>query len=571
MNCEPWPRRGPRRRAPPPTRPPRAVEPAVAEAALRAHRARDRRDQVQIALDEVRATGTLPLPRASWQQPVPSDGEAFAALVDFSPGLDDDARAGLEAACEAAGLLTAAVRPDGSVVTATGELLLVAAGTVIPNLSTVLVPVPDLGTGTDAIAAVLAAVGTGPASTGVRGAAVGVDRRQVRRRAAARATRQARGRAHRGGLPRDRPAPPHRRTGIRPRPGPARGGIAATRAVDDAAAAAAGAVRDAHRATGQAAAARSAAVEAERRAEQAWARAETTAAEHRLPVTGPELDEAAEELSEAGAVLRRLTDTLTSARRSLADSREAVTAWEHEQDVAVEAADEAEDTRSQAVTERAELTATEAALGDTEERVAAQVTELTRRQAGLTEELAAHRSDHTDAVAAASTARQKLAGAEEAVERAEAACAGQRDTLRAVLIVDGLLLAACDSQPEVDADVPGTVDGTARLVAAVREVVPVPIRQVDEDTLDRSLLQIRDALGAGWDAGSRRVGDGAPVAVEVSGPTAGVPWPQRPFRSRTTCAAPAGCSPRNRTRRCETCCTAESPGRWPAPCSRPAS
>jgi uncharacterized protein (TIGR02680 family) len=517
----------------------RTVEPTIAEAALRAHRARDRRDQVQTELEAVRATATLPLPRASWQQPVPPDGEAFAALVDFSPGLDDAARAGLEAACEAAGLLTAAVRPDGSIVTAAGELLLIAAGAVTPNLSTALVPVPGQGIGTEAIAAVLAAVGTGPASgaplwvstDGRFGAGplrgrhakpaaehIGAGAREVARRRRIGELESELTRAEQELASQE--TVHATLTAWRDAVRPLLGAFPATRAVDDAATAAAGAVRDAHRATERASAARSAAVQAERRSEQAWARAETTAAEHRLPVTGPELDKAAGELDEAGAVLRRLTDALASARRSLTDEREAVTAWEHEQDAHAEAADEAEDARSQAAAERAELTATEAALGDTEERVAAQVADLTRRQAGLAEELTARRGDHTEAVAAASTAREQLAGAEEAVTRAEAACDEQRDTLRAVLAVDGLLLAACDGEPEpgLDPDVPGTVDGTARLVAAIREVVPDPVRPVDEDALDRSLRQIRDALGAGWDAGSRRAGDGAPVAVEVSGP-----------------------------------------------------
>ena len=514
-----------------------AVEPAVAAAALRAHRAQGRRGQVQTELDAVRATATLPLPRASWQQQSSPDGEAFATLVDFSPALDDAARAGLEAACEAAGLLTAAVRQDGSIVTAAGELLLVAAGAVTPNLSTALVPVPDVGTSTDAIAAVLAAVGTGPSSgaplwvstDGRFGAGplrgrhaketaehIGAGAREIARRRRIAELESELARAEQEVA--EQEAVHTALTAWRDAVRPLLGAFPATRAVDDAAAAAAGAVRDAHRATERASAARSAAVEAERRAEQAWAGAETTAAEHRLPVTGPELDEAAEELGEAAAVLRRLTDTLASARRSLTDSREAVTAWEHDQDARAEAADEAEDTRSQAVTERAELTATEAALGDTEERVAAQVADLTQRQAGLAEELAAHRSDYTEAVATASTAQERLAGAEDAVERAEAACAGQRDTLSAVLAVDGLLQAAGDGEPGLDADVPGTVDGTTRLVAAIREAVPGPVRQVDEDTLDRSLRQIRDALGAGWDAGSRRGGDGSPVAVEVSGP-----------------------------------------------------
>jgi hypothetical protein len=87
-----------------------------------------------------------------------------------------------------------------------------------------------------------------------------------------------------------------------------------------------------------------------------------------------------------------------------------------------------------------------------------------------------------------------------------------------VTATPGLLPAATSGEPpELSADT-DTVDGTARLVAALRAGVPGPDREVDEDALDRSLRAIRDSLGAGWDAEARRGTDGAPVAVEVSGP-----------------------------------------------------
>lgn len=515
----------------------RAVEPAVTDAALRTRRAQHRCEEIRAELDTVRAAATLPLPRGGWQRPEPPDAEAFAALVDFAPGLDAAARAGLEAACEAAGLLTAAVRPDGSVVTATGDLLLVASRSVSPSLGSLLVPVPDVGADEQAVAAVLAAVGVGAASgaplwvstDGRFGAGplrgrhtkqaaehIGAGAREVARR---RRIAELEADLDQAGQEQVIEEGVHAalvawRDAVRP----LIADFPPTRGVDDAAAAAVGAVRDAQRAAEKASDARSAAVEAQRRAEQAWALAETEAAEHGLPVTVESLAEVAEELGEAAAVLRRLPDTLGVARRSLSDWRDAVATWERETAAHEEAADEAGQAQDAATGARTELTATEAALGDTAERVAAQVTELTQRQAGLAEELRDRRSDHTEAVGAASTARGQLSGAEDATSRADAACAEQQEALRTVLAVHGLLLAACDGEPDLPIDVPGTVDGTARLLCAVRDAVPEPGRQVDEDAVDRSLRQIRDALGAGWDAGSRRAGDGAPVAVEVSGP-----------------------------------------------------
>ncbi|MFC7661258.1 hypothetical protein ACFQV8_39355 [Pseudonocardia benzenivorans] len=82
----------------------------------------------------------------------------------------------------------------------------------------------------------------------------------------------------------------------------------------------------------------------------------------------------------------------------------------------------------------------------------------------------------------------------------------------------GLFSAARADDTDDLPDLPDTVEGAAQLVAAVRAAVPDPQRPVDEGALDRSLRGVRDSLGAGWDAGTSRFGDGAPVAIEVSGP-----------------------------------------------------
>lgn len=515
----------------------RTVEPAITEATLRARRSTQRRDEIHADLDAVRAATELPLPRAGWQRPDPPDGELFASLVDFAPGLDDAAKAGLEAACEATGLLTAAMRSDGSVVTATGELLLVTAEPVTLNLGSLLVPVPDARADAHTIAGVLAAVGAGAASgaplwvshDGRFGA--GPLRGRHEKRAAEHIGAGAREVARRRRITeleadlvdaeRERASEEAVRAALVAWRVEIRALVAAippTRQVDDAAAIVVGAVRDAQRAAEVASTVRSAAVAAQRRAEQAWALAETEAAERGLPVTDEALAEVADELAEAAGLLRRLPGRLTGARRSLQDWDEAVAVWEDETAAHVEIAESAERSRAMAVDARTELAAAEAALGDTPQRVAAQVAELKTRQSGLAGDLEARRGDHTAAVGAASAAQARLASAETDTERAEATCGGEQAALRAVLAVNGLLMAACDDEPEPPPVVPDTVDGAARLVAAVRATVPEPARQVDEDALDRSLRQIRDALGAGWDAGSRRAGDGAPVAVEVSGP-----------------------------------------------------
>lgn len=102
-----------------------ALDPVLGAAALRVERAADAAGRLAAQLAAVRAAEELPLPRSRWQSTAPADQALFASLVDFASDLDDPRRSGLEAACEAAGLLTAAVHQDGSVVTAAGELLVV--------------------------------------------------------------------------------------------------------------------------------------------------------------------------------------------------------------------------------------------------------------------------------------------------------------------------------------------------------------------------------------------------------------------------------------------------------------
>lgn len=515
-----------------------AVEPVIASATLRTRLATEQVERTSAELERVLAATELPLPRPAWQEPDPPDAELFAALVDFEPGLDDSARAGLEAACESAGLLTATVGGDGVVVSAAGELLLVADEPVTQNLGTVLVPVPAPGTDVRAVARVLAAVGLGAGSGAPlwvspdgrfgAGSLRGRHHKETAEhlgtgaREAARRRRIVELEAMLASEERERAAEDDIRAALvawRATISDLVAAVPPTQPVDDADVEATGAMRDARRAAEAAAEARSEAVAAEQVAEREWALAESHAAEHGLPVDTGGLDAVGRELDDAAVLLRGLPDRMVTARRSWADWLDAVDRYQDEALTQVEQAEAAERARIAANSARTELTAVEAALGDTPQRVAAQVADLKNRHNGLAEDLAARRKDHTDAVAAASTARATLVGADAEVRRAEATCDVQRAALRAVLAVNGLLTAAVDDPGSaLSVTAPDTVDGTARLVMAVRELVPAPARPIDEDALGRSLRQIRDALGAGWDAEARRAGDGAPVAVEVSGP-----------------------------------------------------
>ncbi len=291
--------------------------------------------------------------------------------------------------------------------------------------------------------------------------------------------------------------------------------------MDDAAATAAGATSDAQRAAEHHDELRDAAAAAFRTAEEQWARAQTAAADAGLPLDTDELRTVAAAIADAAGVLRELPGLLGTARRSFGDWHACVDDWDTETGTHARAAADARHGASQAEHAATELAAVEASLGEEPERIAEQVAEAQRALSGLDEDVRATQSRHTDAVGAVATARAQADGAERDAATAEATCRDARSDLLATCEIPGLLAAARDPD-ETDQDglpsTPDTTDGAARLVAALRSVVPHPERDVGEDALDRSLRVIRDSLGAGWDAEARRGADGAPVAVEVSGP-----------------------------------------------------
>lgn len=87
-------------------------------------------------------------------------GEPVWRCVDFAGHLDDGQRAGLEGALLAAGLLSAVIQPDGTVLAADGELL-ISPGTALPgrSLAEVLQADPAARLPAVTITAVLASVG----------------------------------------------------------------------------------------------------------------------------------------------------------------------------------------------------------------------------------------------------------------------------------------------------------------------------------------------------------------------------------------------------------------------------
>ncbi|WP_433800782.1 SbcC/MukB-like Walker B domain-containing protein [Actinomycetospora sp. CA-084318] len=527
----------------------------------------------------VEAAGELPLPRQPWRTDSGvDDAVLFASLVDFADDLDDAARAGLEAALEASGLLAARVEPDGRVRGGDGELLLTpgAAAGAGPRL----VPVDTGAVPVEVVAGVLGAIGTTPGEglwvtedgsfgTGpLRGrhtkpAAeyVGAGaREQARARRLAELaalvedaeTRLAAVRAVSAAL--DEHAEGLRRL-VRELPG--------TRTVDDAVVAATGATRYAQEAQGRSAERAAAAAEARRRADDAVAGLQQQAADAGLSTDADRLEGLLESVADAERALTAVDAAAERARRSARSWREAIAGWEREvADLGAAVADHRV-AAGHAASLRTELDTAESALGEEPAKIAARVGELDTHLRETAARLDAAREEQTTATVALREAELRVESARETLAEREKAAVGGRARLVDALEVPGLLAAAERSDaPGADADpaperangtlahidaanvplaqnggaadgaadwseepipvTPDTVEGAAELVDALRARLTAPRRQVTEDALEKALRETRDHLASGWDIESRRGADGTPLAVHVTGPTRAV-------------------------------------------------
>jgi uncharacterized protein (TIGR02680 family) len=133
----------------------------------------ERADELEAEIERLRAGGHDAPPVPHTRQPGIRDGRPGAPLwkvIDFAPGLAGEARAGLEAALEASGILDAWVTPDGDLVA--DDVTVVSGLTSVPGPScaTALVPAIDSGDpqartlSQDAVRAVLSAIGLGETS-----------------------------------------------------------------------------------------------------------------------------------------------------------------------------------------------------------------------------------------------------------------------------------------------------------------------------------------------------------------------------------------------------------------------
>jgi uncharacterized protein (TIGR02680 family) len=468
----------------------------------------------------------------------PAQGTPFYLLIDFADNLDALARAGVEAALEASGLLDGWLTADGRLVDPTTQDILLRpepppAG---PRLDEVLRPIDGsrpVGEGT--VAALLASVGFGESDASSWVDASGRWRLGVTAgawakpeaeyvgaavRAATRARRLARLADRIRAREQDEAAADEllraatsRRDGLRAvlREVPRGGGLA------DAWAQLAAASRAADQAGREVAAARADADRARAEAVAARRRAETTAHATSLPAD-------AERLREVRAALDRFVDELRRVRGAIQDLPATLgahagrrAAYERAVAEATAAAEEATRADREHDSARRELAGKEATVGASEQELLAREGDARRRleQAGteLPAAVRRHGAVHDDRVRAEEARDTALAARAGQERRTVAVGADLRRVLGLPTVRDaaGLTPPASADEDESDAtdadafeeepsDVRGRIRRLDELTGEVAGMLAAATRDVSDTLILRRADELRDALPGGYDA-----------------------------------------------------------------------
>ena len=533
---------------------------------------REAAEEAQGLVAELAARTEPDPPQLGWQS---SADHCFADLVDFAPHLGHAERAGIEAALESSGLLSARLVNGGAVELAGGDLVAIVAGGVPSPLSNHLtVTLPDrlIGEVDEGLVAKLlgsisydtssgatTAVGTdGTFRIGsLRGRHskeqaefIGVTARRAAldraRQEAAERLEQARAVVSRSEAERAE----HRASldeAVRHRSGlPATNGILTALAKADAAADAA-AVAEAEKA-----AAAERAAEAERAAIGASDALQRVATTLSLPADRDGLHAVGRDLDELSSVLDRCRSGVNTLRRSVDDWRSAAGRWRTATGDLGTERDALARIESKHSNERARLVTIEDSIGEEYAAVVATRDHCKAELDGVETRLPATRTERDSAVE--QRAESQAAARAAAARRVEAveACEAMRLTLTEVLATPGLLDAVAgedhsaaapagaivarsagpdglremiDAVGRLLADGPGdaTADPTAPAGPGDTVGTSGPVNGTSAESVRQSLRQRRDALGAGWDAEERQPDPALPLVIDVTGPSGRAP------------------------------------------------
>lgn len=413
---------------------------------------------------------TPPPPPYATAQRDPATGAAFYQLVDFAPPLDAEARAGLEAALQASGLLTAWVRADGGLDPAVADLFAVGGPVRSPSLAAVLAPAVEPGCPVPVavVAAVLASVSVGDGD----GLTVGTDGRWRAGVLAGSATKAAAefvgagareaARARRAAeLVAELDALRDERAGAEAELAEHAGRVTGwerhleafpdDRALIAAHATLGTARRTAEEATAKAARLRAEYETADRHSEAAQVELTQTAAEAGLPADTAILQAAHRASVAARGSADALRDTLAGrCLRTVADLTDAL----HDHQAAVDdlgdASGAAEARCAEFAREAAALADLTSSIGGEAEQIAAQLTGLEAERKALRTELLAARTLVTEASNKVVKTQTLLEGKETEVETKTAAATAAETAWAAALSAPGVWTAAMPDQPLPD-------------------------------------------------------------------------------------------------------------------------
>lgn len=505
-------------------------------------------EEAQALVAELEARTEPDPPRLDWQ--IAAD-HCFADLIDFAAHLDDAERAGIEAALQASGLLSARLASDGALELSSGELVAVVAGGVPRPLSDCLtVTVPDRLFGEvdeGLVAKLLESISCdvrGDAATAVAadgafrvGSLRGLHSKEraefigvtARRAALDRARREAgetleraqtvvaRREAERAGRKASLDEAQRRRSKL-----PVTAAIVTALADFDTATAAFDAAEDERTAAAERAA------EAERESVDASNALHRVATTLQLPADRDRLNAVRGDLREMKSALERCRSRIEALRRSVDDWVRAAGRWRTAVDDLGAEQGELARIESKYTGERARLATIEDSIGLEYAEVVA-----TRDQcAAELEKAEAHlpttRRERDRAVERRSESRAEANVAEAQHGEAEQACETMRRSLTEVLATAGLVEAIGDAAVPTGAIVVRSAgsDGLREVLDAVDRLLSGSDESANEVTADgvrQSLMQRRDTLGAGWDAEARQPDPMLPLVVEVTGPSGRAP------------------------------------------------
>ena len=502
---------------------------------------------------------TVPaVPIAPWQ--ADADVPRLAELIDFAAIVDNDARLGIEAAMEAAGLLGAQLAPNGLQLD-TGELVATADLPVASPLSDlVVVSIPDSRrdqVDRGRLQALLGSITTNletAASTAVTvdgsfrvGALHGRHHRDVVEHIGASARMAA--------LERRRAAVRHeceqahkvlgatndeltgRRRGIRAAE-QLQQDLPVTRNVDLANVASDHADAEHNRRLDVLEERRAAVDRCESAHGDADDAARRTAATLSLPITTPGLAHVDAELDQSATGCREAAAHLTTLSRSCEAWGEAAARWRQARGDVASARADLEHLETQHEPLAMKLATLEDTLGAAYNEIVQAIEVSDAERTTAINSLPPARAEVEHQLTTTAAVRAEADAAAKATSEAEERCVAQLPRLRAALDTVGVRAALRPAVLESDGEGDGegdhaaaetapavieSSDGLRVLAEFVLTEAPEPPVGASAESVRQSLRQRRDTLGAGWDAEDRQPDESVPLQVEVNGPLGRMP------------------------------------------------